>query len=168
MKKLLLSIFIITGLSACGDSNNDDIKQWMSEEGKKVQGKIESLPPAKNFTPVPYNAVIDPFVVKSKINLADLTKDKFAPDLNRQKEALETEFIESLRMVGTIIKDGKFYAMIKDKNKLVHYVSVGNHIGTNYGEIKTINEGEMVLEERSKESDEWKLKTVRIYLYEGK
>jgi type IV pilus assembly protein PilP len=167
MNKLLLSMLIVTGLTACADSSHDDIQTWMKDQEKTLTGKIETLPEAKTFTPVPFSATNDPFVVKEKINLSSLLRDKYAPDMKREKEALEFEPLESLKMTGTVIKDGKIFAMIKNNQNVLSYVTKGNHMGINHGEITYISEGEMVIEERVQVNEEWNIKPTRIYLYEG-
>jgi type IV pilus assembly protein PilP len=167
MKKLLLSIAVITILTGCSEANHDDIKVWMAQQEQQLKGKIPLLPPAKSYTPVVYKAETNPFTVKEKISLVELIKDKYAPDTKREKENLEDFPLESLKMVGTVIKDGKFYAMISDPNKGVNYVTVGNYMGKNYGQITEITEGEIVLEERLKNNEQWVLKTTKVALYEG-
>ncbi len=167
MKKILIPLLMTVILTGCSKNDFEDIKEWMKTEETKLKGRIDKVPPAKTYNPVAYGANIDPFTIKEKVSLSDLLKDKYAPDSKREKEDLEKEALESVRMVGTIIKDGKFFAMIKDKNNIIHYVSNGNYIGINYGQIKKITEGEILLEERIKEYDEWKIKNTKIFLFEG-
>lgn len=168
MHKKIALIISVLALSACGNEvGTSDLKDWMKEQESGMKGKIEKLPPAKSFIPVAYNATIDPFNMKEKASLNDLLKDRYAPDFNRPKQALEAIPLQNLKMVGTVLKDGKYYAMIKDGNKIIYYVTEGDYMGTDYGEIKKISEGEIQLEERVKDGDEWKLKPVKIFLYEG-
>lgn len=167
MKKVLLSFMVLTALSACSSGEYSDLKTWMKDQEKGMRGKIDSLPDAKTYVPVGFTAKDNPFVVKPSISLSDLAKNKYAPDPNRRKEPLEEFPSESLKMVGTVFKDKKPFAMIRDKNRLIHYVTVGNYIGTNYGQIIEVNEGEIVINERIKEDDEWKIKPARIFLTES-
>lgn len=167
MNKLLLSTIVITALAGCSNSGHDDIKKWMASEEKKLKGKIEVLPPARAYIPVAYNAELDPFVTKEKINLIELAKDKYAPDTKREKEYLEDFNLDAIKMIGTVIKDGKFYAMIREPNKIINYVTIGNYVGKNYGKIIAITEGEIVLEERLKNNEQWVIKNNKIELYEG-
>jgi type IV pilus assembly protein PilP len=167
MKKLIIAILTITTLAGCSDSNHNDIKLWMGEQEKQLKGKIELLPAAKSYTPVVFKAELDPFVVKEKLSLNELIKDRYAPDLKREKEYLEGFNLEALKMVGTIIKDGQFYAMILDTNKSINYISVGNYIGQNYGKVTSVNEGEVLIEERINNNDQWVVRNARMQLYEG-
>jgi type IV pilus assembly protein PilP len=167
MKKLIIAVLTITTLTGCSESNHDDIKSWMGEQEKQLKGKIELLPPAKSYTPVVFKAELDPFVVKEKLSLNELLKDRYAPDLKREKEYLEGFNLEALKMVGTIIKDGQFYAMVLDTNKSVNYISVGNYIGQNFGKVTSVSEGEILIEERINNNDQWVVRNARMQLYEG-
>src|SRR5690554_736842 len=60
------------------------------------------------------------------------------PDTSRAKEFLEGYNIESLRMVGTIEKNGQLWALIDDGKGNVHYVKEGNYLGRNYGRIASV------------------------------
>lgn len=167
IKKLSLICSVVL-LTACGsEGGHDDIKEWMKEQEVGMKGKIDKLPPAKSFIPVSYSASIDPFNMKEKASLNDLLKDRYAPDFNRPKQPLENIPLQNLKMIGTVVKDGKYFAMIKDNNKIIYYVTDGDYMGVDYGQIKKISEGEIQLEERVQEGDEWKLKPVKIFLYEG-
>jgi len=168
MKKSLLTIFAMTALAGCSQSNHDDIKTWMKSQEQQLKGKIEILPSAKTYTPVVYKAEVDPFVIKEKLSLNELLKDRFAPDLNREKEYLEEFNLEALKMVGTVIKDGNFYAMIRDPNKVISYISVGGYIGQNHGKVTSVNEGEVLIEERVNTNEQWVARNARVQLYEGK
>jgi len=158
---------MLASLAACSNENDGDLKNWMASEESRLKGKIGKLPVAKSFNPTPYNASADPFVVKEKLSLKNLLKDKYAPNTNRQKEELEDFSLESLRMVGTVVNDGKFYAMIRDNKKMIYYISVGGHMGKNYGEVTHVSEGEILIDERLKVNDEWVVKPARIFLFEG-
>lgn len=167
MNKLITAILAMTTLAGCSGSNHDDIKSWMGDQEKQLKGKIELLPAAKSYTPVVYKAEVDPFVIKEKLSLNELLKDRYAPDLNREKEYLEEFNLEALKMVGTVVKDGQFYAMVADQNKVISYISVGNYVGQNHGKVTSVTEGEVLLEERINNSDQWVVRNARMQLYEG-
>lgn len=166
MKKTILVLCIFGGLNACSISDHDDLKSWMKNEEKNMKGKIESLPPVKEHVVTSFVAKNNPFLMKPTISLKDLAKEKYAPNIDRKKEPLEEYPIETLKMVGIISKDGITYAMVKEKTGLIHYVAKGNYLGQNYGEVKEVDDGEVVIEERVQETGEWKLRTTRIMLSE--
>ena len=69
------------------------------------------------------------------------------PDVNRPNEPLEEFPLDALRMVGTITMQQRAFALIRAPDAVVHRVSVGDHLGQNYGKITGISETEVVLME---------------------
>lgn len=160
MKKILLpTILLGLMLGGCSSSNNfSDLKQWMNQQSKNMVGNIKKLPPGEGYIPVNFDAKKDPFSTKITVSLADLVKNKYAPNLNRAKEPLEVFPLNLLKMTGTIIKDKKMYAIVLDPKNLVHYVTIGNYMGQNYGKITKITDGEITLREKIKVGDTWEEK----------
>ncbi len=58
-----------------------------------------------------------------------------APDLTREREFLESFNIASLKMVGTIEKGGRLWALIDNSEGNVVKATVGNYLGKNHGKI---------------------------------
>ena len=139
----------------------------MSQQEKELKGKIEKLPPVKVYEPTQFTANSDPFSRVGKVSTLDIFKNKYAPDFNRPKEELEQFDLSTLRMVGSVNKDNITYAIIRDNNKNSYYVKKGNYMGLNYGKIITLNEGEIILEERFKDYDKWEKRETKIFLFEG-
>ncbi len=69
------------------------------------------------------------------------------PDRNRNREELEAHPLDSLRMVGTIEKDGGTWAIISASDGTIHRVQEGNYMGQNHGQILSIDEFSVVLRE---------------------
>lgn len=169
-KKTVLLILVsgVLLISGCASTEFNDINQWMKEQEQNLKGKINQLPEAKRFVPTPFSAQEDPFVQKPTISLNELEKNKYAPDPNRRKEPLEAFPVEALKMTGSLYKDKKFYAIIKNSENIVHYVTVGNYVGVNYGKVTKVEEGQITLEEKVKDSGEqWKEQFTTILLDEG-
>lgn len=136
------------GLTACGGEEHQDLRQWMKESTKDFKGKIPPLPEIKSFPAVAYEAgdLLDPY------NAAKIEPERKAgggalkPDLDRRKEPLEAYPLESLKMVGALIKGKMVYALIQaDKN--LHQVKIGNYMGQNFGIITDVSETEVKLKE---------------------
>ena len=161
---LILLPFLIVG---CSFGEHSDLKEWMTKQEKELKGKIEKLPPVKVYEPTQFSANTDPFSRIAKVSTLDIFKNKYAPDFNRPKEELEQFDLSTLRMVGTVQKDNNIYAMIKDSNKNLYYVKKGNYMGLNYGKVISLNEGEIILEERFKDYDKWEKRETKIFLFEG-
>lgn len=170
MKTIKLSMITLSSiflLSGCFDSNKtyQDIDDWMAQTRKAQRGNIKPLPPAKEFTPVEFRNPVDPFQERQVLTV--FNNDRFAPDLNRRKEPLEEYPLEKLRMTGIVINDGKTNAMIMTPENKVHYITKGNYMGMNYGEVINIEESSIRLEERIKDGKEaWVIKNATVYLSE--
>ncbi len=167
MNRLILVLLFPMLTVGCSFGEHADLKDWMGKQEKELKGKIEKLPQVKVFEPTQFTANSDPFSRIGKVSTLDIFKNKYAPDLNRQKEELEQFDLSTLRMVGSVKKDNIIHAMIKDNNKNLYYVKKGNYMGLNYGKIVSLNEGEIILEERFKDYDKWEKRETKIFLFEG-
>ena len=147
MRRIALFLACL-GLAACGGEEHQDLRQWMKESTKDFKGKIPPLPEIKSFPAVAYEAgdLLYPY------NAAKIEPERKAgggalkPDLDRRKEPLEAYPLESLKMVGALIKGKMVYALIQaDKN--LHQVKIGNYMGQNFGIITDVSETEVKLKE---------------------
>lgn len=136
------------GLVACAGEEHQDLRQWMKESTKDFKGRIPPLPEIKSFPTVAYEAgeLLDPY------NAAKIEPERKAgggglkPDLDRRKEPLEAYPLESLRMVGTLVKGKMVHALVQ-ADKTLHQVKIGNYMGQNFGIITEISETEIKLKE---------------------
>ena len=158
MKKIHIILGSLFVLSGCSSGGYSDIDKWMKVEEKTVAKKIPPIEDAKVFQPVTFVARDDPFKEKVVTNLETLEKNKYAPDANRRKEPLEKYSLEQLKITGMIVKDGQMFAIVKSPDGKNNYVTKGNYIGSNYGEIVNVDESQLKLEERVLDADEWKVK----------
>lgn len=148
MKKYVWILSASLMLGACS-SEQDDIATWMLTQEAGMKGVVEPLPPLKEFPAVEYIAMNyqSPFASTRLIP----EKGKNSPDTDRPREPLEAYPIESLSMVGTIMKDGVKYGWIQVSgtfaNDAWHRVKIGNYIGQNYGQITDIKETEITIRE---------------------
>ena len=69
------------------------------------------------------------------------------PDLDRNREELEQYALDSLRMVGTLDRDGTVWAIVRSPDSIIHRISVGNYMGKNHGKIIGISEDRIELME---------------------
>lgn len=137
--KVLLALVAPFLISACSDSNYQDLTAFMAEKKARPAGQIEPIPTFTPYRPFDYEATLlrapfdRPVAAKDLIEL--LPASKVAPDANRPKEFLENFNVESLRMVGTIERKGQLWALVSDAQGNVHYVKEGNYLGRNHGKI---------------------------------
>ena len=69
------------------------------------------------------------------------------PEANRPKEYLEQFPLDTLKMVGTLQRDNKRYALLQTQDGLVHRVQAGNYVGQNDGRVISVSEGEVKVDE---------------------
>ena len=113
---LLLSLLILAG---CGESDIQELKQWMSDVKKQTPRTVQKLSEPKKFTPFAYDNKneIDPFSPdKLLVALAKQQSSSgtgLKPDLDRRKEPLESYPLDTIRMVGSLQKAGLNYAILQ-------------------------------------------------------
>ena len=173
---LLLVLAAAAALAGCTGSDTEEVTQWMAQERAATKPKIEPIPAPKQFTPEDYveQGAVEPFS-NQKLTLA-LKRDSqesnsagaalLAPELNRRKEPLEAYPLDSMVMVGSLIKQGQPVALIRVDN-LLYQVKPGNYLGQNYGKITRVGESEVVLRELVQDAaGEWVERTATLQLQE--
>ncbi len=137
------------GLGACS-GNMDDLRTYIDEVKARPGGIIAPLPqivPAPSFA---YDAGDrrSPFMPETP--QARATSDPNAiqgPDPTRPREFLEQFPLDTLRMVGTLVARGDSFGLVQTSDGLIYRVTVGHHLGQNYGRVTTISDSEIELVE---------------------
>lgn len=170
------ALSVIVCLTGCGSSKEDDIRQWMAEEKSRTQPKVKPLPAPKQFKPEPYTnaASLEPFsnqkltqALKRESSQATANAALIAPELARRKEPLEAFPLDTMSMVGSIIKSGQHVALVR-VDSLLYQVRVGSYLGQNYGKVTKITETEVTLREIVQDAvGEWIERVATIQLQEG-
>jgi type IV pilus assembly protein PilP len=164
--KRLASIVIILGLTGCGGGGMEDLRTFVAETGKDMQGKIEPLPEVKVYEPFTYEAfdLPDPFKPRK---LSTGGGGGMQPDLTRPKEPLEAFSLETLKMVGVLSRKGVIHAVIKTPDNAIYHVKKGNYVGQNFGLITQIGDSEVSLREIVQDSaGDWSERTSTLILQE--
>ncbi len=157
MKRLsFLSVLgVLSVLAGCGTSGEDDIRQWMVEERNQTRPKVAPIPAPKQFKPEAYTnaTAIEPFsnqkltqALKRDASQVAANGALVAPELARRKEPLEAFPLDTMNLVGSIVKAGQPVALVKVDN-LLYQVKLGNYLGHNYGRVTKISESEVILRE---------------------
>jgi type IV pilus assembly protein PilP len=179
MKTLLRLTFFIAQiclLASCGSSNEEELRVWMSEQRTQMRPKVKPVAEPKKFLPETYTqaALVDPFS-REKLTLAlkrdsmrpSTTSALLAPELARRKEALEAFPLDTMSMVGSLVKEGRPAALVKVE-KLLYQIKVGSYLGLNYGRVLKISETEVVLREIVQDAaGEWIERSSTLQLQEG-
>lgn len=172
----ILAGLAVLALMGCGASKEDDIRQWMADERNKTQPKVAPIPAPKQFKPEPYTnaTALEPFsnqkltqALKRDSSMATSNVALIAPELARRKEPLEAFPLDSMVLVGSIIKAGQHVALVRVDN-LLYQVRVGSYLGQNYGKVTKITETEVSLREIVQDAvGEWVERVATMQLQEG-
>jgi len=168
---LLLATSLVLTLSACA-GDEDELQQWMEQQRREVRPSVQPLSPPKKFDPQAYVAgdAVEPFSTQ-KLSVAIKQEVRqpnslLAAELNRRKEPLEAYPLDSMAMVGSVVKQGRPMALLRVDN-LLYQVQTGDHLGQNYGKIVKIAETELVLREIVQDAaGEWIERTSTLQLQE--
>ncbi len=172
----LAFLSLLLGLSACSSSGDDELQQWMTAQRNLSKPRVDRLPEPAKFFPQAYTeeGSIEPFssqklaqALKRDSNQAVSNAALIAPELARRKEPLEASPLDSVAMVGSLIKAGQPVALVRVEN-LLYQVRVGNYLGQNYGRITKVSETGVTLREIVQDAaGEWIERQATLQLQEG-
>lgn len=165
--KAAVALLLLLTLAGCGGDRMDDLKQFVANSGNGLRGKVQPIPEVKPYEPFTYDAfgLTDPFDPK-RLRPAK-GGGSLQPDMSRPKEPLEAYSLESLTMVGTLEQDHTPQAIIKTPDNRLYRVTVGNHMGQNFGVITRITDSEVDLKEIVQDSaGDWTERPSSIHLQE--
>lgn len=171
---ILLAAALPALLAACGDSDVQEVRQWMKQTDAQAHVAVQPLSEPKTFIPFAYasNDAVDPFN-PNKL-LAELARETAAkggglkPDMDRRKELLESYPLDTVKMVGTLQKGGIIYALLQ-VDRAVHQVKTGQHVGQNYGLIVGVTEGAVNIKEIVQDATgDWVERMSKLELQESK
>jgi len=176
LTRSLLGRTLALGLSgmalvAC-TSSTDELQQWMEEQRQQTRPSVKPLQPPKKFLPQPYEAMngVDPFSAQ-KLTVAFKQEaaqpsSLLASEMKRRKEPLEAFPLDSMSMVGSVVRNGRQFALLRVEN-LLYYVKAGDYLGQNFGRITKIGETEITLREVVQDAaGEWIERTSTLQLQE--
>lgn len=146
-QRVAAALGVMLGVSACSPGMSD-LEQYVAEVKARKTTQIEPIPQIKQYQAFAYVAGDrrDPFV-PTQAPRDRGQNNGLRPDLNRNKEALEEFPLDALKLVGIVTYENRIYAMVKAPDSVIHRVTIGNHLGQNFGKITKITEGEVTLSE---------------------
>jgi len=151
--RLALVLTVLFGLAACGGDGMDDLRAFVEKEKAKPGGRIEPLPEIKPYETYVYvpGARREPFTASQESRPAAVAGagagTGVQPDRNRSREALEGFPLDTLRMVGTLQKEGGVAALIRAQDGTIHRITAGNYLGQNHGKVTLVSEEKVELTE---------------------
>jgi type IV pilus assembly protein PilP len=173
--RLLSALGAAIVLAACSNSGEDELQQWMTEQRNQTRPRVPPISEPKQFTPQAYTqeGATEPFssqkltqALKRDSTQATANAALIAPELARRKEPLEAFPLDTMAMVGSLIKEGQPVALVRVDN-LLYQVRLGNYLGQNYGKIVKVSETEVALREIVQDAaGEWIERTAKLQLQE--
>lgn len=141
MKMRIMVVAAALSLTAC-ESGQSDLEQYVTEVKARKTRQIEPIPQIKQYEAFTYveGGRRNPFIRAEPQKDPNASGSNIRPDPNRNPEPLEELPLDSLRMLGTINKQDKVFALIKTPDNVVHRVARGNYMGQNYGKITSITD----------------------------
>jgi type IV pilus assembly protein PilP len=146
-----MALMALALLAGCG-AEQEELTQWMEQQRREVKPNVTPLTPPKKFSPQAYVALngVEPFSAQ-KLTVALKQEARqpnslLAAEINRRKEPLEAYPLDSMRMVGSVNRQGRPYALLRVDN-LLYQVKQGDYLGQNYGKITKISETDVTLRE---------------------
>ena len=149
-----LTVMLCATLLALAGCSGDEqeLGQWMEQQKREVKPNVQPLSQPKKFIPQPYSALtgVEPFSTQ-KLTVALKQEARqpnsiLAAEINRRKEPLEAYPLDSMRMVGSVTRNGLPYALLR-VDSLLYQVKQGDYLGQNYGKITKISETDVALRE---------------------
>ena len=172
--KFVFAAFVLT-LAGCSASGEDELRQWMLDQKSQTRPKIAPISAPKQFQPESYTQVtaIEPFsnqkltqALKRESTQSAANGALISPELARRKEALESFPLDTMVLVGSLVKAGQHVALVKVEN-LLYQVRPGNYLGQNYGRVLKIAETEVTLREIVQDAaGEWIERAATLQLQE--
>ncbi|MGM0517836.1 MAG: pilus assembly protein PilP [Pseudomonadota bacterium] len=145
---LLSTSLLAAGLLSGCAQDMSDLKQEVAKLEARPGGKIEPIPEMKPLPKYAYSVPAEqrtPFMPPRR---DDEERDSgITPDADRPKEPLEQFPLDALAMRGIITRRDVTFALVRDGSGVIHEISLGDHMGRNYGEVVGISESSITLEE---------------------
>lgn len=158
-------------LAGCGDGNQQEVRQWMTQVDATTRVAVKPLPEPKTFVPFAYASAeqSDPFNPNKLLaGLPQARPGAGAPDTGRRKEFLEGFPLDTMKMVGTIQKGPAFYGLLQI-DRAVYQVRSGQHLGQNYGLVTAVTDDAVTVKELVQDaSGEWVERIAKLELQESK
>lgn len=142
-------------LAGCGSGGQEALQDWMAQQRRETKPRVQPISEPKKFTPQAYNqgGALDPYnrekltqALRKESAQSSQSAALIAPELARRKETLEDFPLDTMRLVGSLVKDGQMVGLLQ-VDKLLYQVKAGQYLGQNYGRIIKIAETELTLRE---------------------
>ncbi|HYR05979.1 MAG TPA: pilus assembly protein PilP [Gallionella sp.] len=149
VKRRFLTGLVCLTLAGCSSDGLQDLRDFVKNAYANQKPKVEPLPEIKMQETFAYSAesLADPFAAFNLRPQGQRNASGPRPDPNRRKEPLEDFPLDSLKMVGTLMRGKQAWAIVQAPDGTVYRVQVGDHLGQNSGMVNKITEDKVNLVE---------------------
>lgn len=149
MRRPIIYLALLT-LTACGDQNMDDLRDYVAEVKARPPVPIGALPEVKQpetflYDPRGRRDPFTPQTLDQPVTPTLAVTDGPRPDPNRRREELESYSLDTLRMVGTVEQENQMWGLVQTNDGTIHRVHEGNYMGLNHGRIIRVGEEKIEL-----------------------
>ena len=166
-----IGICTLLSLAACDASSDENLSEWMATVRRTAHSSPLTLPAPLTMKTFIYEPAgqVDPFDTSKISMLLDISDHAgVRPDLKRSREPLESYPLDQFRMIGSLGRPGQSVALV-EVGKILYQLRKGNHIGQDLGEVITIMDGSIEIEETIQEANgTWVKRRVQLSMREAK
>ncbi|MEE8365805.1 MAG: pilus assembly protein PilP [Gammaproteobacteria bacterium] len=139
---------VITGLLSACNQGLGDLQQFVQQVITQPPGRISPIPEFQPYQNFEYNSqdLRDPFRLvdfrrpdEIPEEIGQLTTGP-RPNIDRLREPLEDFPLDTLRLKGTVTKDGIKWGLIFAPDNTIHRVLEGHFMGQNHGRIISVSD----------------------------
>tara|TARA_R110000868_G_scaffold380784_1_gene646895 strand:+ start:69742 stop:70266 length:525 start_codon:yes stop_codon:yes gene_type:complete len=161
MRMISLTLLILLSLTSCSGGGQSDLQRYVSKLKKTAPTSLPALPTFQQITPYYYSLQDErtPFQVSSQRLLQG-----DAPMQRNVKEKIEQYPLDSLKMVGSITRGTKVWALVKAPDDIVYQIKVGDYIGPDYGKVTKVTEKAIFLTQSMVKEGRWEQQPTEIRL----
>jgi type IV pilus assembly protein PilP len=142
--------FLIVGCSS--EDKYAGIRTFMKDVEAKPKGSIAPLPEFEPYQAFTYGAAnlrspFEPPIIVPTKSAEQRKNIGVKPPKDHVKQYLERFSLGSLSMVGTLQQSNETWALLEDDTGGVHRVQVGDYVGSQWGQIESIEDGRIDITE---------------------
>ena len=150
--KIASAGLVLLTLAGCSRVENfNDLQAFVAEVRSRPGEEVEPVPEFVPYEGFIYSAASmrSPFEIPLIVDGEStvLLSQDVQPDFERPREELENHPLSGLTMVGMLVRNDIYQALVEDASGVVHRVGVGNYLGRNFGRIEEITDTQIILRE---------------------
>jgi len=162
-----IAILLAMLLASCAERETpDQLRAQLETTRRDTPATAPPILPADDFVPYMYTVANDENPMTPFGRPAIVPTDTAVDERPRQrgaKQPLEDVPLESIRLVGTLSRDGRTDALLQ-VDKIVYASRSGDYLGQNFGVIRRVADGRVELEELIRNNGDWEKRMATLEL----